>query len=148
MSAHLRHGRTIEAVARLAGGRLLGPLETRVLELLWRQDLAVTVREVGRAFPELAYTTLMTTLDRLYRKGMLLRSRCGRAFAYRARYSQDALLGERAAHQIADLLTARGARTAILSSLVNAVGRRDAALLDELQSLVQAERSRLEKEGR
>ncbi len=42
-------------------GRVLGPLETRVLELLWGQSHAVTVREVGGAFPTLAYTTLMTT---------------------------------------------------------------------------------------
>ncbi|NNM62563.1 MAG: hypothetical protein HKM03_10365 [Steroidobacteraceae bacterium] len=42
-------------------GRVLGPLETRMLELLWGRSHAVTVREVSRAFPTLAYTTLMTT---------------------------------------------------------------------------------------
>lgn len=129
-------------------GRVLGPLETRVLELLWGQSHAVTVREVGGAFPTLAYTTLMTTLDRLYRKGVLLRRRRGRAFAYQARYSQDALLGEQASRQVDGLLATAGTRTAILSGLVSAVGRRDAALLDELQALVQAELERLGKAGR
>jgi predicted transcriptional regulator len=126
----------------------LGPLETRVLELLWGQDRAVTVRNVRVAFPELAYTTLMTTLDRLYRKGVLVRRRRGRAFAYEPRCSRDELLGELVSDRVADLLVAAGASTAILSTLVHAVGRRDAALLDELDALVRAERARLKTEDR
>jgi predicted transcriptional regulator len=47
----------------------LGPRESKVLGLLWGHDREVTVRDVHAAFPELAYTTRMTTLNRLYRKG-------------------------------------------------------------------------------
>jgi hypothetical protein len=47
---------------------------------------------------------------------------------------------------VTDLLAESGAGTAILSTLVSAVGRRDAALLDELDALVQAERARLKME--
>lgn len=125
----------------------LGTLETRVLELLWDESSAVTVRHVQHGFPELAYTTLMTTLDRLYRKGLLLRRRCGRAFAYEPRCSRDELLGELVSGHVTDLLAAAGARTAILSTLIQAVSRRDAALLDELDALVQAERARLKPEN-
>jgi predicted transcriptional regulator len=121
----------------------LGTLETKVLELLWDQNSSVTVRRVHQAFPELAYTTLMTTLDRLYRKRLLVRRRCGRAFAYEPRCSRDELLGELVSGHVTDLLAAAGARTAILSTLIQAVSRRDAALLDELDALVQAERARL-----
>jgi predicted transcriptional regulator len=124
----------------------LGSLETKVLELLWGQDSAVTVRHVHQAIPALAYTTLMTTLDRLYRKGVLVRRRCGRAFAYEPRCSREELLGEWVSGQVTDLLAASGASTAILSTLVQAVGRRDAALLAELDALVQAERARLKAE--
>ena len=54
----------------------LGPLEQRVLDLLWKQPQAVAVREVQSALgDELAYTTVMTTLDRLYKKGFLARQR-------------------------------------------------------------------------
>jgi predicted transcriptional regulator len=130
-----------------AGGPTLGPLEAKVLEWLWSHDSAVTVRRVLVAFPDLAYTTLMTTLDRLYRKGVLRRRRRGRAFAYEPRCSRDELLGELASGHIADLLAASGASTAILSTLVHAVGSRDAALLDELEALVQAERTRLKTEA-
>jgi predicted transcriptional regulator len=125
----------------------LGTLETRVLELLWDQRGAVTVRRVHQGFPELAYTTLMTTLDRLYRKGLLVRRRCGRAFAYEPRCSRDQLLGELVSGHVTDLLAAAGARTAILSTLIQAVSRRDAGLLDELDTLVQAERERLKMEN-
>jgi|HubBroStandDraft_4_1064222.scaffolds.fasta_scaffold101808_2 predicted transcriptional regulator len=124
----------------------LGPLETRVLEELWGHDRALTVRHVHVAFPELAYTTLMTTLDRLYRKGVLVRRRRGRAFAYQPRCSRHELLGEMASGHVTDLLAASEGSNAILSTLVNAVGRRDAALLDELDALVQAERARLKRD--
>ena len=124
----------------------LGPLETRVLEFLWSERRGVTVRHVRVAFPLLAYTTLMTTLDRLYRKGWLIRRPRGRAFAYEPRGSREELLGEMVSGDFTNLLDAPGASTAILSTLVRAVGRADAQLLDELDALVQAERARLKAE--
>ena len=122
---------------------MLGPLEAKVLNVLWVNGRAVTVRHVLAAFPELAYTTLMTTLDRLYRKGFLVRRRRGRAFVYEPRCSHEQMLKERALDQIANLLAAPSASSAILSTLVHCVSRQDAALLDELDALVQAERARL-----
>ena len=121
----------------------LGPLETSVLECLWANARPATVHHVRASFPELAYTTLMTTLDRLYRKGLLVRLRRGRAFMYEPRCTRDELLGEMVSGHVAELLSGRGTNTAILSTLVQAVGRRDAALLDELDVLVQVERARL-----
>ncbi|HWK31526.1 MAG TPA: BlaI/MecI/CopY family transcriptional regulator, partial [Terriglobales bacterium] len=61
----------------------LGPLEQELLRVLWRRGDA-TVRELtdDRAVDG-AYTTLMTTLDRLYKKGILAREAEGRAFRYR-----------------------------------------------------------------
>jgi len=49
----------------------LGPLERRVIEVLWSRQDAACVRDLHSDFPEIAYTTLMTTLDRLHRKGVL-----------------------------------------------------------------------------
>lgn len=124
----------------------LGPLESKVLGLLWVYNRAATVRDVRAAFPKLAYTTLMTTLDRLYRKGVLTRRRRGRAFFYEPRCSRTAMLGELISGHVTEFLEASGADNAILSTLVRAVGRRDASLLDELDALVQAERERLRLE--
>jgi predicted transcriptional regulator len=136
---HPAHGN----VMLIRGQSVLGPLETKVLNVLWLKGRAVTVRHVLAAFPELAYTTLMTTLDRLYRKGVLIRRRRGRAFVYEPRCSLEQMLKERVSDQITSLLAAPGASSAILSTLVDCVVRKDAALLDELDALVQAERTRL-----
>ena len=129
------------------GERLdLGPLERQVLEVLWQRKRAATVRSVQPSFPRLAYTTLMTTLDRLYRKGVLRRFRLGRAFGYEPRCSRDELFGQMVSGQVADLMAACGDSTLLLSTLVQAVGHTDAELLDELETLVRAERERLKWE--
>src|SRR5436190_20635946 len=67
----------------------LGKLERQVLEETWRLG-EVSVRDVHRAFTQrVAYTTLMTTLDRLYKKKLLVRRKDGRAFLYSAVVSRD-----------------------------------------------------------
>lgn len=131
------------------GDRLeLGPLELKVLDVLWERKRASTVRSVQPSFPQLAYTTLMTTLDRLYRKGLLRRSRLGRAFGYVPRCSRDEFFGQMVSGHVADLLASCGDSTVLLSTLVEAVGHADAELLDELEAIVRAERARLKWEDK
>jgi len=147
LTQQTRHRKTAVGTLRV-GDPVLGPLETRLLELLWSQRRPATVRHIRRALPQLAYTTIMTTLDRLYRKGLLLRHKDGRAFAYAARCTRAELLSELFSGHVADLLGAAEEGTALLSTLVRAVGRTDAALLDELEALVQAERLRLRTQAK
>ena len=72
----------------LVGGTHLGPLETQVLRVLWQRGNA-TVREmVGDPAISGAYTTIMTTLDRLHKKGLLERDLDGRAFRYRPKQTE------------------------------------------------------------
>ena len=65
----------------------LGPLEARVMEALWKADEPLTVRELlgrlnrGQREP-LAYTTVMTVMNRLAEKGALRRKRRGRGYSY------------------------------------------------------------------
>ena len=60
----------------------LGELEQRSMREIWLRG-ETSVSELGTAFGEIyAYTTLMTTLDRLYKKGLLARRKHGRAFLY------------------------------------------------------------------
>src|SRR5262245_39374175 len=75
---------------------LLGPLEWKVLEALWSSDAPASVRDLTPQFPEIAYTTLMTTLDRLYRKGVLERVKQGRAFFYQTKLSRSEFESARA----------------------------------------------------
>ena len=127
---------------------MLGPLESRLLELLWAQRQPATVAHIHRALPELAYTTVMTTLDRLFRKGLLLRDKDGRAFAYAPRCTRVELLRESISAHVAEMLGASDERPVLLSALVRMVGRTDAGLLDQLEALVQAERLRLKTEAK
>jgi predicted transcriptional regulator len=118
-----------------------GPLELRVLHALWRHGGPATVRDLHGDFPSIAYTTLMTTLDRLHRKGVLARQKDGRAFAYWPRCSHDELRSELAHATLADLLQSGDSSIRpIISMFVDAVSARDAALLDELEALVREKR--------
>lgn len=115
----------------------LGPLEQRVLDYLWRRRSAVTVREVRAALGrELAYTTVMTTLDRLFKKGLLDRQPAGRAFRYVPRATREAFGASQVRALLARFFRRGSASTPLLSSLVEAVSEHDRALLPELQRLV------------
>ena len=121
-----------------------GPLEIRVLEALWARDADACVRDLQPKFPGVAYTTLMTTLDRLFRKGALSRVKSGRAFYYRPKSSQQEMISELAGSTFATLLPSDAAfARPILSMFVDTVGERDHALLDELEELVKARRDEL-----
>jgi predicted transcriptional regulator len=121
-----------------------GPLELRVLEALWSRTDAVGVRRLQAEFPGLAYTTLMTTLDRLFKKDLLRRRKEGRAYLYTARHGREELESLLARDAIEDLLQGqlrRGGPEPLLSGFVEAVGRRDLEMLDELERLVRRHRS-------
>lgn len=120
-----------------------GALESRVLEALWTREAPASVRDLQADFPEAAYTTLMTTLDRLHRKGVLQRIKAGRAFLYRPRYSSEELRARLASDTLRRLLGAdQAAIEPIVSFFVEAVSRQDREVLDDLEQLVQARRRR------
>ena len=63
----------------------LGELEQQVIGVLWAEgESELTVREVAGHFPDHAYTTVLTVLDRLEKKGMVRRVRGSRAHRYTA----------------------------------------------------------------
>ena len=76
---------------------VLGELEQAVMEVLWESPTALPVREVQAALAddrELAYTTVMTVMDRLAKKGQLLRELEGRAWRYRPAQSWVELVSD------------------------------------------------------
>ena len=65
--------------------RRLGQLEAVLMDALWSADDPLTVREVLESLPagsDRAYTTVMTVLDNLHRKGLLNRRLDSRAYRY------------------------------------------------------------------
>ena len=138
--------RTLQSLRALLGSNL-GPLETRLLSELWRRGPA-TVRELLVDDDSgMAYTTAMTTLDRLYKKGLLNRLAEGRAFRYSARYTQEEVQRAAAGEAIQLLFdsSAEGAASLPLSYLIEIVTARDSEVLDELQALIERKRRELEK---
>ena len=123
-----------------------GPLEVQVLEAIWREQKPATVKSLHPSFPGCAYTTLMTTLDRLHKKGVLQRTKVGRAFSYEPRFDRAETERRLAARSIEGLLASGGSRSALeplLSCFVDAVSERDRLLLDDLERLLKAKRALL-----
>jgi predicted transcriptional regulator len=129
--------------------RAFGPLEVQVLEAIWLGGRPATVKDLHASFTPLAYTTLMTTVDRLHKKGVLCRTKVGRAFLYEARFARHEMELRLAAQSIEGFLGAargRGAIEPLLSCFVDAVSERDRLLLNDLERLLKAKRARLADE--
>lgn len=109
----------------------LGDLERAVMDVLWDRAggtaTGVTVREVAEALREreLAYTTVMTVLDRLAGKGMVEREREGRAWSYRPAASREAHI----ARLMLDALDLAGSRDAALVRFARSVTGTEAEVL-------------------
>jgi predicted transcriptional regulator len=122
----------------------LGSLERQVLDEIWRRG-EVSVRDIYRIFEErIAYTTLMTTLDRLFKKNLLDRRKDGRAFIYSALVSQ-ADFEQGIKEDVIEGLLGHGADAVepVLACIVDTVSERDRELLDELDRLIKEKRKEL-----
>jgi len=121
----------------------LGPLEVQLLRWLWQRGNG-TVREVLEAGDvEGAYTTLMTTLDRLHKKGLLTREAEGRAFRYYPSQTENQFNGEIVRNAIRHMLGAGETGTAQMSFLVEAISEHDRTLLDQLEREIERKRRQL-----
>ena len=121
----------------------LGPLEQTVVELLWKHGES-SVQDVSKKLKRpLAYTTVMTTLDRLYKKGVLERRLVERAFLYTPRFSKEDAQ-RRYASAFVDGFLNRQSGEVLFSCLVDAVGQYDAALLDELEEKIRQKRQEMD----
>ena len=140
----LRGFRRPSEVASLA----LGKLEREVLEQIW-QRREVSVRDVYLHFEErIAYTTLMTTLDRLYKKRLLHRRKDGRAFLYSAAVGRDEF-EDGIREDVIDSLFDSGVDEIqpVLACFVDTVSERDRELLDELERLVREKKRDLRRKS-
>ena len=114
----------------------LGELERDVMEQLWAADGPVTVRAVHNALTaqrDLAYTTVMTVLDRLAKKGAARRVREGKAYWYEPVATRD----EMVAGLMHEALAGAGAdRSAALVHFVGQASREEAAALRDALAAV------------
>ncbi|MBF6210396.1 BlaI/MecI/CopY family transcriptional regulator [Nocardia puris] len=118
----------------------LGELEKAVMDQLWSSDEPQTVRQVHEALAarrELAYTTVMTVLQRLAKKNLVVQRRDDRAHRYAPVHTRDELV----ASLMFDALQQaeeKGSRAAALVHFVEQVGPDEADALREALAKLEA----------
>jgi predicted transcriptional regulator len=108
--------------------RGFGELEAAVMQRIWAHDGPVTVRDIFEELHQersIAYTTVMSTMDNLHRKGWLKRERDGKAYRYRAVASRE----EYSAQLMGEALDDAGDTEVVLSHFVEAMDGEQAAAL-------------------
>lgn len=92
-------------------GRFLGELEKEVMEIIWQSTKPITVRLVFEAISKMrkiAYTTVMTIMGRLVKKGYLKTESSGKAYTYKALLSKDKFLTKVSRQIIKNLVSSFG----------------------------------------
>ncbi len=109
------------------------------MEYVWDRGGPVTVREVVGAVGAsrgLAYTTVMTVMDRLWRKGLLSRRRAGRAYAYEPRGTRE----DHAAELVRQVLAGARDRRSVLLGFLRVASSDELAELERLVAEARRER--------
>ena len=117
----------------------LGPLERAVMDYIWDRDGPVTVRDVSEGLtlrPRHAYTTLMTIMERLRKKGLLSRRSMGRANVYAVQRTRE----EHAAGMVAQVLKGATDRRSVFLGFVRSIDDDDLADLRKVIRDVERER--------
>ncbi|MGA2094984.1 MAG: BlaI/MecI/CopY family transcriptional regulator [Candidatus Acidiferrum sp.] len=126
----------------------LGNLELELMEILWSRGESSVRDVVPRLSRPLAYTTVMTTLDRLFKKGFLGRHKLDRAFVYVPNFSRSEWERKQAENLVSGFLSGpRPSRELLLSCLLDVVGEHDARLLDELEKKIRSRRKEISRQG-
>lgn len=112
-------------------GRVVGELQARILEAVWAEE-PTTVKDVaGLLGDEHHPKTVMTVMNRMVDKGLLLRERQGRAYSYRTTADREAFMAS-VARQVLDGLLADFGRP----TLAHFIEAADSDQLAELETLI------------
>ncbi|MDW5615121.1 MULTISPECIES: BlaI/MecI/CopY family transcriptional regulator [Mycolicibacterium] len=108
--------------------RRFGELEAVIMDWVWDHQEPVTVRDVFEELSQqrsIAYTTVMSTMDNLYRKRWLKRQRIGKAYEYRAAMSRE----ERSARLMKAAFDSGGDTNTVLAFFVGQMSAEQSAQL-------------------
>lgn len=111
--------------------REFGELESAIMDVVWSADRPLVVREVRERLNysrPVAYTTVMTVMDILHRKGLLRRRKCGRAWHYWPDESRD----EHTARVMNEILATSNDRSATMRRLLENFSDEEIAHLHEV----------------
>ena len=125
--------------------KVLGDLEARVLDVVWRLERPSTARTVHEAVAknhDVSSLTVITVLNKLVVKGLLARARQHDVFHYRARLSREEFMAVTSRRLVEGILSL--GPDAVAASLVDVLAERDPDRLAELARLIER---RLQQEG-
>ena len=124
--------------------KALGKLEQQLMTILWKGQALAVRQVVDKLGGKLAYTTVMTTLDRLYKKGLLAREREGNAYVYQAAMTQDEYHQALVEETITSLM--KESAGPVLTAFVDTAANLDEEHLRKLEELI-ADKRRATKRG-
>ena len=120
--------------------RGFGELEAVVMDRVWDRDGTTTVREIFDELAverEIAYTTVMSTMDNLHTKGWLARERDGKAYRYWPTLTRE----QHSAQLMRDALDGGGRSDLVLTHFLEQISPEESARLrDALQRLARRAR--------
>ncbi len=128
--------------------KVLGSLESEIMDVIWQKNEEVTVRDVLEAVTrqrELAYTTVMTIMGRLAAKKLLIKRKIGNAFYFKAALSREEFTGQVVGGMIDDLLA--DFSDAALSHFVRRVGEKDRSVLEKLEQALAETKENQKNDG-
>ena len=126
--------------------KVLGSLESEVMEVIWSKGAEVSVRDVYEALVlkrEIAYTTVMTIMVRLAEKKLLKKRKEGNAFLFTPAIAKDEFTTQMVDNVVDDLLA--DFSDAALASFINRVGNKDRESIEKLEKMLKTARE--EKDG-
>ena len=95
--------------------RILGDLESEIMEIVWQQQVPIAVRDVTEKLQKkrkIAYTTVMTVMGRLVEKGILPRKPHGVSSLYETAVPRDTFVANTVHHIFTSTVSALGSASA------------------------------------
>jgi len=119
--------------------KVLGHLESEIMEIIWQKDCEVTVRDVFEELctrRKIAYTTVMTIMGRLAQKMLLQKWKTGKTSYFIPAMSRDEFTRRMVGNVVDSLL--EDFTEATLSHFIHRVKKEDSATIDQLEKLLQS----------
>jgi len=120
--------------------KILGFLEFDVMKIIWDNSSKISVRDVFQALSDkrdIAYTTVMTTMDRLYKKGLLLRKKAIKGYLYWPSVSEEELEKHIVRQTLKGIFTDMMTRKPVMSYFLNPETDEDVRILEMFSDMIE-----------
>lgn len=117
--------------------RFFGPLEAKVMDVIWSRLEAVTIKEVNAKISEdkpMSFNTIMTVMNRLVDKGILQKKLQVKSYVYSPVLTKEQFLEEQSKELSYDLVKEFGSRA--VAHMIDAMEQVDPDLLDQLEKQI------------